>query len=237
MGNKFAMKASVQVQLRTFAHLRAEDPEKAKAKYDNGEALVALSHQGKFMKLRNLIHGIEQDDILTYHVVKAYKAALLGGHLMIVGLFIEEGYPFNKAGVPTVLLEIMAEANDDRCLEIIEFLLAKGYDANLAAQGTWMTGLHVAIRYGHLRTAGLLLEHGADVNAVAEGDIMPLALAQKLMTYHNDKEGYVFCYTIVLPSFVVYDVSASLLSIYSCLLAFTGMSESNHHSINQSSTT
>jgi hypothetical protein len=32
---------------------------------------------------------------------------------------------------------------------------------------------------------------------------------------------YVFCYTIVLPSFLVFDVSISLLSIYCCLLALS----------------
>jgi hypothetical protein len=44
---------------------------------------------------------------------------------------------------------------------------------------------------------------------------------------------YVFCYTIVLPSFRVFDdsVSLSLLSIYSCLhtLPDTTWHESNHH--------
>jgi hypothetical protein len=50
---------------------------------------------------------------------------------------------------------------------------------------------------------------------------------------------YVFCSTIVLPSFLVRGVSLSLLSIYYCLPAFsdTTWHESNHHShpsINQS---
>jgi hypothetical protein len=44
--------------------------------------------------------------------------------------------------------------------------------------------------------------------------------------------GYVFCYTIFLPSFLVCDLSVSLLSIYYCLSTFfdTTWHESNHHS-------
>ena len=65
VGSKFRMKASVQMQLRSFAHLRAEDPVQAKMKYDRGEMLVTLAQHGKFMKLTQLIHGIEEGDVLS----------------------------------------------------------------------------------------------------------------------------------------------------------------------------
>ncbi len=185
---KFTMKRNVQRQLREFAGLRASEPEKARRMHDQGEALISLAQQGKFTKLRNFINALEVDEIPTYYVVRAYKAALIGGHLMVVSLFIDEGFPFSKASVPAVLLEIMSEMDDDECHNMVEFLLAKGYDVNLAAQGTWLTALHVSIRYGLLRTASLLIDKGADINAVADGDVMPLPLAKKLLSLHCDEE-------------------------------------------------
>ena len=170
---KFMMKRNVQRQLRDFAGLRATDPVKARQIHDRGEALIVLAQQGKFMKLRDFINTVQEDELLTYYVVRAYKAALLGGHLMVASLLIDEGYPFSKASVPAVLLEVMAELDDEKCYDIVEFLLSKGYDVNLAAQGTWLTALHVSIRYGLLRTASLLIRNGADINSVADGDVMP----------------------------------------------------------------
>ena len=188
---KFTMRRNVQRQLRDFAGLRASHPEKARQMHDRGEALIALAQQGKFTKLRDFINLLQEDEILTYYVVRAYKAALMEGHLMVVSLFIDEGYPFSKASVPAVLLEIMGTEDDDKCYDLVEFLVMKGYDVNLAAQGTWLTALHVSIRYGLLRTARLLVERGADINAVADGDVMPLTLAKKLLSIHCDKEDQV----------------------------------------------
>ena len=43
-----------------------------------------------------------------------------------------------------------------------------------------MTPLHVAVKRGLIRTIVFLIQNGADVNAVDEGDCMPLTLADKL---------------------------------------------------------
>jgi Ankyrin repeat len=51
-----------------------------------------------------------------------------------------------------------------------------------------MTPLHVAVRRGLVRTAIFLIQNGADVNAVAEGDCMPLTLAEELEASSSDKE-------------------------------------------------
>ena len=51
-----------------------------------------------------------------------------------------------------------------------------------------MTPLHVAVRRGLVRTAIFLIKNGADVNAVAEGDCMPLILAEELEASISDKE-------------------------------------------------
>jgi ankyrin repeat protein len=52
---------------------------------------------------------------------------------------------------------------------------------------TWLTPLHISLRRGLLETAKYLISVGADVNAVAGGDVMPLSLAEALPE-SNDKD-------------------------------------------------
>lgn len=51
-----------------------------------------------------------------------------------------------------------------------------------------MTPLHVAVRRGLIRTIVFLIKNGADVNAVAEGDSMPLTLADGLEASTSEKD-------------------------------------------------
>lgn len=63
-----------------------------------------------------------------------------------------------------------------------------------------MTPLHVAVRRGLVRTAIFLIQNGADVNAVAEGDCMPLTLAEELEASTSDKETII---DVLLKRYVV----------------------------------
>ena len=51
-----------------------------------------------------------------------------------------------------------------------------------------MTPLHIAVRRGLVRTIVFLIQNGADVNAVAEGDCMPLTLADGLEVSATDRD-------------------------------------------------
>eukprot|EP00605_Chrysophyceae_sp_TOSAG23-4_P000980 GSChrysophyteH1.ASY1.ANO1.1080.1 assembled CDS len=130
-------------------------------------------------KLKQTIENVSNaTHILTYYVVKAFKSALINGHLMIAGYMIDQGYPFQTSKVPHTLLEILSLAQPTSAtsgsggndIEIVQ----------LAARETWLTPLHVSIRYGLFSCVDLLLDSSADVNAVGDGDIMPLNLAFKL---------------------------------------------------------
>ena len=110
---KLAMWQDVQKQLHSFAMLRASDPEKAMRIYEINEQLLVLSANGSFRKLQQHVDSVAnpKEEILTYYVVRAFKAALLSSHLMVAGYIIDQGYPFNKSTVPNVLLEIFALTN------------------------------------------------------------------------------------------------------------------------------
>lgn len=49
-------------------------------------------------------------------------------------------------------------------------------------QNSWYTALHIAISKQLVNTTKMLIHHGADVNAVAINDEMPLNAADKLET-------------------------------------------------------
>ncbi len=217
-----AMRDSLDSQLRAFANMRASDPASAKEVYDLNEQILRLACNGSLRKLQQTIEGVpDPKHILIYYIVKAFKAALIGGHLMIAGYFIDQGFPYNTTKVPHILLEVLAIAHppyylgdvpdgklsEDSVLQIVEFLIMKNKAAstgvkqvsgttsdpndieivNLAARGTWLTALHVCIRYGLFSIIDLLLENNADVNAVGDGDIMPLGLAYRLRDNLSEK--------------------------------------------------
>ena len=232
----FAIRQSLETQLQNFVALRRSDPSRAKEIYDLNEYILSLSEQGALRKLINAVESVgDATHILTYYVVKAFKAAILGGHLMVVSFFIDKGYPFNTARVPHVLLEVMAQTlpslpvniaedvptpaisppltvftphsskrvTEEALFTLVEFLINKNKSVNsnvhigmsghkeceivnLPAKGNYFTPLHVAIRYGLFSVIDLLLQNGADVNAVADGDTMPLGLAYKFREVHQD---------------------------------------------------
>ena len=68
----------------------------------------------------------------------------------------------------------------DQRVDLADFLLASGADANIRAFG--QTTLHIAAAKGHTELAALLLDRGADVNALAKsraGRATPLDVAQR----------------------------------------------------------
>ena len=226
----FAMRMSLDAQLAQFVKMRVSDPARAKEIYELNEYVLLLAGQGSMRKLTSAIEGVgDPTHLLTYYTVKAFKAAILGGHLMVVNYFIDQGYPFHTAKVPHILLEIMAQTqsphaakisrgegegeragaaakiiSEETCYALVEFLILKnrainavtpgtvtGQEeceiVNLAAKGNYLTPLHVAVRYGLFSVVDLLLSNGADVNAVGDGDAMPLPLAYKLRERHHEE--------------------------------------------------
>ena len=65
-------------------------------------------------------------------------------------------------------------------MDIAEFLLGAGADVHARSLG--QTSLHIAAGKGYLELAQLLLDHGADINALATvrgASVTPLALAEQ----------------------------------------------------------
>jgi ankyrin repeat protein len=56
----------------------------------------------------------------------------------------------------------------------------------LQESDTWFTALHYSAQRGLVATVKSLIEHGADVNAVADNDILPL----NIIASFNDSESH-----------------------------------------------
>jgi len=109
--------------------------------------------------------------------VSACTATLLGAQDLVKRIVQEDGACLRERGAHDIAL-LAYTAFAAQQADIAEFLLAAGADVHARSLG--QTTLHIAAAKGHLELAGLLLDHGADVNATAKvrgSDRTPLAVA------------------------------------------------------------
>ena len=174
-------KDSLEDQFKRFATLRRKEPEKCKKIFDDGEALVTCASRGQLSKLRAMLGVLEQEDILIYHTHRMFMESLLQSHFMVSEYILENGYPFRSLSVPSALHECLSSSvvEDSRAEQIACFLCEKhNFDVNFQEAKNWTTALHIAVNRQFVQTVIYLLSRGADVNAIARHDVMPLNLAE-----------------------------------------------------------
>jgi len=188
-----AFQVSIDEQLGAFRGLQEADADAAKAVHALNEQMVTLCREGSFRKVKELVesHG---GKLMTYFVVRAFKAALMGCHLVLVDYLLQQGYPLNSVSVPYVLLEVIADlpgssvSRDQIILSILQFLISKQWNLNMQASKTWVSALHMTVQYSLLESTKALVQAGADVNSVASGDVLPLVVAEKAIAAMVDKK-------------------------------------------------
>jgi len=157
------------------------DPERARAILALGESLVVFAGRGELRKLKETVERTPEGDVMVYFIAKMFQESLLNGHLMVASYIIEQGYPFNSSSVPNVLHQCLQhpEIEDYRAAELCEFLRLKGIDIDAQAPKNWLTALHMAVQRSFVTTVRTLVDNGADVNAVADDDLLPLTIAER----------------------------------------------------------
>ena len=191
----FRITKSIDMQMKIIQDLRTssinDDNNKAKDIFIKGEQLVNHAINGEFRKLKLLTDEYKNkyNDLFipTYFIAKMFQNSLEKGHLMIASYIIDEGYPYQSYSVPNSIQECLKIVEDHRGVDIIEFLVSKGMDVNFQTQGTWLTALHIAAEVGLIETVKILIKFGADVNSVAEGDLMPLHMAEQCTKSTKDE--------------------------------------------------
>ena len=73
---------------------------------------------------------------------------------------------------------LLHDAVGHNCKELVAYLLTKGVDVN-AVMDDRVTALHLAAQRGNIPIADLLLQHGANINAIDAKGWTPLDRAEK----------------------------------------------------------
>lgn len=160
--------------------------------------MVSAAKNGELSRFRRICSSNTnssengESKILIYFVTKAFQEALLNDHLMLATFIAQNGFPIKQqVGFPNFLHECLCVLDDHKCVPVINFFVnnsqnSGGFDINYQAVTTWLTPLHIAVRRLLTETVQLLIYLGADVNAVAEGDLMPLTVLQAVVTADGD---------------------------------------------------
>ena len=91
-------------------------------------------------------------------------------HFSTLGISVAEEDPTTMSGCP------LLEAVEKGLTPVVDFLLTRGASPD-SCDDRADTCLHIAVKYNHVETLGLLLNWDADVNALNADGISPLTLA------------------------------------------------------------
>jgi ankyrin repeat protein len=139
------------------------------------EPLHDAAHDGDVEKVSGLIDEGVAMDVLSDNGETPLNLAILGGQLAVVDLLIEKGADFrarNSGGFTA--LHAAAYVGD---VDTASKLLGKGANVNDQENKAEVTPLSVAAEEGHVEMARVLVEHGADLEAVERNGYTPLSRA------------------------------------------------------------
>lgn len=210
--NVYGKQQSFGNEMTKFENLMKVDCLKGKQLMQTGQQLIEYSRNGNYFKFSSFLATIINDPSINesfpfiYYLNKSLDGSLSSMHFMVASFLIDHGYPLNHHQLPNPLLVCLKNncLNDDHCYEIIQFLSLKKFDLNqqvrdvfpmsvlidfcLQEESTYFSPLHYAVQRQFLRCVQLLLELKADVNSVADKDVMPMTLAQSASTNQNKEE-------------------------------------------------
>ena len=199
----FCSRLNATNEMQRFQKLREENPEKCKLVFKNCEDMIKSASNGSLSRFRRAVMTTNVDDMFQFFSHKMFITSLLNNHFMITSIMLDEDYNVNMTGKTCPLHECLSQVNDELGCNIAEFLITRGkIDVNTTdnINKSYETALHVAIRRQLPSTVAMLINLGADVNAVASHDSMPLPMAKvslKMAEMTQDKEGYQIANRIV----------------------------------------
>jgi len=141
--------------------------------------LDLAAYLGDVAKVRNLIGSDPHVD--ESQLNRALHISLNGAHIDVAEFLLDKGANPNTTGKnnATILHSWAWGGNPDEAKLVIEFAISKGADVNaLQGESRW-TPLHSACSRGRGSVAKVLIDNGADVNAVTRGGRTPLHYAAR----------------------------------------------------------
>eukprot|EP00743_Colponemidia_sp_Colp-15_P001244 GILK01001366.1.p1 GENE.GILK01001366.1~~GILK01001366.1.p1 ORF type:complete len:278 (-),score=56.96 GILK01001366.1:80-913(-) len=201
LGTPFALYESLAAQQQRLKALEEDDPITLQDCMNTGVALIDAAKRGDLHELQRVVKNAYKGELLFWHISKAFHAACAGMHLTTVQFMVEGGLDLTQSTFDDSIHRIIEAKtiglnnSDEDARAIISYLVSKKMDINQPRKDDWWTCLHVAANARHLSSVRLLVDLGADVNAVAKNDRMPLttvmhsdeAAAKEVETYLREK--------------------------------------------------
>lgn len=132
------------------------------------QAIIAAAEDGEMDILRQLLRAVDHIDDSAWR--SPFQAAALSGRVEAVKLLLDHGVGVTciarRDGLSCALFNAVMKNH----LNVARLLLGAGAHVNRPSLPYQRTPLIDAADYSHIEMAQLLLEHGADVKAVTNGD-------------------------------------------------------------------
>ncbi|OQR93408.1 hypothetical protein ACHHYP_02560 [Achlya hypogyna] len=181
----FAICKTVQEEMAWIAGLRAESPETAAVVLANSKLLVELAESGQVRAILDVVASVDNlhKQTLSYYYIKMFQAACLNRRMDVMKYMLDNGFNAAHPFLQDLLHRVIEDASveDDALQPVVRCLLHADVDVNYQRKRDLFTPLHVACTKNFVGVAALLLLYDADVNAVANDDLMPLNCAERVL--------------------------------------------------------
>ncbi|EEY58272.1 uncharacterized protein PITG_00916 [Phytophthora infestans T30-4] len=171
-------------EMKRLEKLRERDPESAENLVANGKLLVDFVRNGNLRALQCAAEHLGEGQMLIFYAVRMFREACAGRRMDILQFMLLNGFDLQQSYMRDILHSVIENVDSPQSAEavqpLIRFLLDAGVDVNWQRKADLYTALHVACCKNLYPIAYLLVLYGADVNAIAADDSMPLVCANNI---------------------------------------------------------
>ena len=161
------------------------DPDTFEIMWKNGRLLVELASTGQVGILRQVCAELACHDMLVYFIIKMAQQACFNGNIDVLKYMTDHGLEFLQHPPLRDLLHQLLERTSPS-QPMLRFLLDHGLDVNYQRPVDHFTPLHIACKQHMYDEVCFLVFYGADVNAIAQQDLMPLNCAESTTSTSAD---------------------------------------------------
>ncbi|KAL3669748.1 hypothetical protein V7S43_005129 [Phytophthora oleae] len=171
-------------EMKRLEKLREQDPESASNLVANGKLLVHFVREGNLRALHCAAEHLVEGQVLIFYVVRMFREACAARRLDIVQFMLVNGFDLQQSYMRDILHSVVESVHSSQSADAVQpllrLLLDAGVDVNWQRKSDLYTALHVACCKNLYPLAYLLVLYGADVNAIAADDSMPLTCANNI---------------------------------------------------------
>ncbi|CEG36568.1 Ankyrin repeat-containing domain [Plasmopara halstedii] len=180
----FRRRMSPLDEMKSLQMLSKRDPESAANLVANGKFLVNIVRDGNLRALMCAVEQLQEGQVLTFYAVRMFREACAIKRLDILHYMLQNGFDLQQSYMWDTLHSIIETVDSNHSAELVQplirFLLNAGIDVNWQRKSDLFTALHVACCKNLYSISYLLVIYGADVNAVAADDAMPLSCVKNI---------------------------------------------------------